>query len=49
LNIDEHLEADHIKAWVDGGKTKLSNAQTLCSTCNKAKHHVKKIKKELIQ
>lgn len=49
LDKDERLEADHIKAWVDGGKTKLSNAQTLCSTCNKAKHHVKKLKRDLIQ
>ena len=49
LKKKEHLEVDHIKAWIDGGETTYHNGQTLCSSCNKAKHHVKKIKKELIQ
>lgn len=37
-----HLEADHMIPWKDGGKTTLTNAQTLCSECNKAKHHAEK-------
>ena len=49
LKKKEHLEIDHIKAWIDGGETTYHNGQALCSSCNKAKHHVKKIKKELIQ
>lgn len=36
------LEVDHIVAWVDGGRTIYENGQTVCSDCNKAKHHVKK-------
>jgi len=36
------LEVDHIKAWEDGGKTVYDNGQTLCSDCNKGKHHIKK-------
>lgn len=42
LKKKEHLEVDHIKAWVDGGETTYHNGQTLCSSCNKAKHHAKK-------
>lgn len=37
-----HLEIDHIIAWQDGGKTTYSNGQTICSDCNKGKHHAKK-------
>lgn len=37
-----HLEVDHIEAWVDGGLTTYSNGQTICDSCNKAKHHAKK-------
>lgn len=37
-----HLEVDHIIAWQDGGQTTLSNGQTVCSDCNKGKHHAKK-------
>lgn len=37
-----HLEIDHIIAWEDGGKTTYSNGQTICSDCNKGKHHTKK-------
>lgn len=36
-----HLEVDHIQAVTDGGKTKLSNGETLCNECNNAKHHSK--------
>lgn len=36
------LEVDHIIAWVDGGKTVYDNGQTICSECNKGKHHAKK-------
>lgn len=42
LNDDICLEVDHIKAWIDGGETTYHNGQTLCSLCNKAKHHSKK-------
>jgi len=28
------LHVDHIKAWANGGETKLENLQTLCSVCN---------------
>ncbi|EMJ99124.1 MULTISPECIES: HNH endonuclease [unclassified Leptospira] len=38
-----YMEVDHIIEWEDGGKTSYSNGQTLCSKCNKAKHHVKKL------
>lgn len=37
-----HLEVDHILSWQDGGKTTYSNGQTICSDCNKGKHHAKK-------
>lgn len=36
-----HLECDHILAWEDGGMTTYDNGQTICSGCNKAKHHAK--------
>lgn len=36
-----HLECDHIQAWDDGGLTTYKNGQTICSDCNKAKHHAK--------
>jgi 5-methylcytosine-specific restriction endonuclease McrA len=36
-----HLECDHILAWEDGGLTTYDNGQTICSQCNKAKHHAK--------
>lgn len=42
LPKDKHLEVDHILAWQDGGQTTLSNGQTVCSDCNKGKHHSKK-------
>lgn len=31
------FEADHIKAYVKGGKTKIKNGQVLCSRCNEMK------------
>lgn len=31
------LHADHIRPWVDGGKTVLENLQTLCEPCNLGK------------
>ncbi len=34
--LDE-LEMDHIKPWSLGGRTVLSNAQLLCSACNRKK------------
>jgi len=37
-----YLEVDHITEWEDGGITELSNGQTVCSECNKGKHHAKK-------
>lgn len=42
-----HLEVDHILAYEDGGITVLSNGQTLCSECNKGKHHSKKYKEHV--
>ena len=33
----QNLESDHIIPWAKGGKTIVDNAQTLCSSCNKAK------------
>lgn len=38
----EHLEIDHIIEWEDGGKTSYNNGQTVCSSCNKGKHHSKR-------
>ena len=31
------MEADHIKPWVDGGKTEEQNCQVLCRDCNRRK------------
>jgi hypothetical protein len=42
LPESEHLEIDHIVEWEDGGKTSYNNGQTVCSSCNKGKHHAKK-------
>ena len=28
------MHADHVKPWVDGGKTEESNCQMLCRNCN---------------
>lgn len=39
--LGRHLEVDHILAFVDGGKTKYQNGQTLCNECNIAKHQSK--------
>ncbi len=33
----ENMEADHIKPWVDGGKTVLDNCQMLCENCHNLK------------
>lgn len=33
----EELQVDHIEPWSKGGRTVLSNAQLLCSTCNQKK------------
>lgn len=33
----EEMEADHIKPWVEGGKTTIENCQMLCRDCNRAK------------
>lgn len=33
----EELQIDHIEPWSKGGRTVLSNAQLLCSPCNKKK------------
>jgi len=33
----EEMEADHIKPWVEGGKTAIENCQMLCRDCNRAK------------
>jgi len=41
-----HLEVDHIVEWEDGGKTTYLNGQTVCSDCNKGKHHYKKVKRK---
>ena len=43
-----NLEVDHITPWADGGETKLSNGQTICSDCNKGKHHSKKYLKLVV-
>ncbi len=34
------LHIDHIMPWSKGGKTTLSNLQTLCSTCNLGKSDI---------
>jgi hypothetical protein len=31
------MEADHVEAWSQGGKTVLKNAQALCVSCNRTK------------
>jgi hypothetical protein len=31
-----HMDADHVDKWSVGGKTTLSNARCLCSSCNRA-------------
>jgi len=36
FKIDE-MEADHIKPWIDGGKTEERNCQMLCKDCNRRK------------
>ena len=35
-----NLHVDHIVPWSKGGKTTLSNLQTLCSTCNLGKSDI---------
>ena len=42
-----HLEVDHIIECEDGGQTTYSNGQTLCSACNKGKHHAKKLMQKI--
>jgi len=42
LKKNIHLEIDHIIEWEDGGETTYFNGQTVCSECNKGKHHAKK-------
>ena len=34
---EERLEADHIEPWEKGGRTDVSNGQTLCKPCNGSK------------
>jgi hypothetical protein len=34
---EERLEADHIEPWEKGGRTDVSNGQTLCKPCNASK------------
>ena len=36
FEIDE-MEADHIKPWVEGGRTVSENCQMLCKGCNRKK------------
>lgn len=33
----KQMEADHIKPWVEGGKTDMENCQMLCRECNRRK------------
>lgn len=33
----EQMEADHIKPWIEGGKTNADNCQMLCRDCNRRK------------
>ena len=33
----EHMEADHITPWCDGGRTVADNCQMLCKECNRRK------------
>lgn len=37
-NKETTLEIDHIVPVAKGGNNDLSNLQTLCKTCNRAKH-----------
>lgn len=37
-NVDLHV--DHIEAWSKGGKTEVSNLQTLCQKCNLGKSNI---------
>lgn len=32
--IGKSFHADHVKAWVKGGKTNTADMQALCSDCN---------------
>lgn len=34
LHSLEEMQADHITQWAHGGETKLSNARSLCESCN---------------
>lgn len=43
------LEVDHIQEWEDGGKTTYDNGQTVCSDCNKGKHHAKKFNNKVAE
>ena len=40
ITIGVGLHVDHIIPWSKGGKTVLSNLQTLCSVCNLGKSNV---------
>jgi len=33
----EEMEGDHIKPWIEGGKTLIDNLQMLCKDCNRKK------------
>ena len=33
----KEMDADHVKPWVEGGATRLENAQMLCRDCNRGK------------
>ncbi|MFA5423961.1 MAG: HNH endonuclease signature motif containing protein [Phycisphaerae bacterium] len=41
------LEVDHVHEWSDGGRTTYDNGQTVCSECNKGKHHAKKYNEKI--
>ena len=34
------MEADHIKPWIEGGKTNEGNCQMLCKDCNRRKSNL---------
>jgi 5-methylcytosine-specific restriction endonuclease McrA len=36
-NLNVNLHVDHLKAWANGGETKLENLRSLCSDCNLGK------------
>jgi len=40
-----NFQVDHIKPYVKGGKTDLSNAALICAKCNKSKGARKKAKR----